>query len=350
MFFPCNDFGPHAVIWYDVMRMGKTKLPESGALDLSIVRQTLIRDAHTYLCVVTKNPRGRNLLALWQYLTIHTPRPTTDQLMDMFLAAATHGHLDVCQFLTDHFGKTSFVIRNDGFGPLQLERVSENIIRRGHTHVARWSIEYFGLTKIDWLTTFLICNCIVSQDLEFCKWIANRFELTAKDIRGYNNAPILTAATHGLLHICQWLVTTFGLTKRDARYAFRNAVHNGHLEVCQWLTERFRYDKYDPMSDMETGFTQLHYGPLWGPQSGLRLLDGTFHVDMCRWLTSYFGLTAQMLRSSGNQALTTAAFNGKADVCQWLVNHFQLKPQDVLDLNITVVIDYISQFVRFESV
>jgi hypothetical protein len=69
------------------------------------------------------------------------------------------------------------------------------------------------------------------------------------------------------------------------------ACQKGHLDVCRWLTETFHLTADDARADNN-----------WALQVGMSSKTG--HLDVCRWLTETFHLTADDARADRQPGTT----------------------------------------------
>ena len=183
----------------------------------------------------------------------------------------------------------------------------------GHLDVCRWLADRFGLTAADARrrNNYALLCAAQNGHLAVCQWLVERFHLSAYDMRKDHNCALGFAAQFGHLAVCQWFTQQYSLTAGDARsvnnYALRYAAGNGHLEVCQWLVETFSLTASDARTDH-------NYALRWAAQDG--------HLEVCRWLTERFNLTAEDARADNNYALRHAAQDGHLEVCRWLTERF----------------------------
>lgn len=147
--------------------------------------------------------------------------------------------------------------------------------------------------------------------LEGIRWLSAVINLTAADVRSWNNNALNVACQRGHLDVARWLVATFGLTAKDARSGgnspFYNACFFGHLAVAQWLAATFSLTAADVrILDNQT----------------FRVVCGNGDIEIAIWLTETFNLGVQdAMRSS---AVFSAYQGGHLDVLQWLAATFGL--------------------------
>jgi ankyrin repeat protein len=138
-------------------------------------------------------------------------------------------------------------------------------------------------------------------------FLFERFELTAKDVRTYNNYALREAATNGRLLIMQYLVQKFELTADDVR-ANRNstlcmAAANGHLPTVEYLVERFKLTVVDVRARNNCAFLNA-------------AVHG--HLRMVQYLVERFKLTIDDARDDKNFAIRYAAAGGHLPVVRYL--------------------------------
>jgi hypothetical protein len=91
------------------------------------------------------------------------------------------------------------------------------------------------------------------------------------------------------------------------------ACMGGHLDVCRWLTETFRLTAEDARANDNYAF---------------RRAAEIGHLAVCQWLAERFHLTAEDARDKDNYAFRRAAQFGHLELCLWLVKTFHLTAQD----------------------
>lgn len=107
------------------------------------------------------------------------------------------------------------------------------------------------------------------------------------------------------------------MTPDDAResnnYALLLACDNGHLAVAQWLTNYFGLT----IEDVRTYDYRVFKQAYWKG-----------HLAVAQWLAENFRLTQEDVRANNNYLLRWTCDQGLLISAQWLVNKFELTAED----------------------
>ncbi len=159
---------------------------------------------------------------------------------EALVAACTHGHLRVAQWMEAVFGVPS------GAAAIALLHACEG----GHLVVAQWLVAKYGFasaSREQWQRAF--SECCAGGHLGMAQWVATMLTITPDDVRARAGFALRMACANGHLGVAQWLRSTFKLTAADARvednYALRYACAEGRLSVAQWLVAEFELTKAD---------------------------------------------------------------------------------------------------------
>lgn len=262
---------------------------------------------------------GNFLITQWLIITKLIPDLWHE---NAFLTAVMHGHLSQCQWLANHMKL-----------PVNFESVHlplSKAVRKGYTDMVLWLAEGFRLTRHNVWISQLVCDCVESGDLQFCRWAKNQFNLTSKDVNLRQCEALQMAAKFGHLDICKWLLDAFDnrLTNEQDQRNERNdvvedgayvsmitaAAHN-QIHVCQYLAERFNYS---------------------GPDFGYQLMSSSINwidvvcimPDTCLWIINYFEVPRLSKRNL--QHLLLQSWYGKnTSVCRWIGEYHKMTTTDL---------------------
>ena len=92
-----------------------------------------------------------------------------------------------------------------------------------------------------------------------------------------------------------------------ARNRFQKMCKIGNLHSAQWITQYFDLTREDVRSNN-------NYALRYSCENG--------HLEVTQWLTQYFNLTQEDARSNDNYALRWSRRNGHAHIIDWLKNTF----------------------------
>lgn len=140
--------------------------------------------------------------------------------------------------------------------------------RKGHLHVIQWMHGSFNLNKE--IVVYALSIVCEYGHLDILQWFCVTFELTAGDIKDYDNIAFRTACSCGQLRIAKWLQVTYNVSVHDYRnsYSLMWPLRNGHLAVAQWL--------------------HMTYGPIDAINrrtcSPVKDLVGIFQIKGAQWL------------------------------------------------------------------
>lgn len=130
---------------------------------------------------------------------------------------------------------------------------------------------------------------------------------------------LMVACRHGAIDVAARLTIQFGLTDDfDAEdygffEIFCRACEDGNLPVIEWLATTFKLTADDIRTEGNEALIAACSG-------------GNFEV--VRWLIAAFDLTADDVRDSNNAALQGACSEGRLEIARWLVETFSLTRGD----------------------
>jgi len=207
------------------------------------------------------------------------------------------------------------------------ERVSANpqvwfryAAGNGHLEMVKYLVEKFELTAGDVRSrdNHALRCAAANGHIEMVQYLVEKFELTAEDARANDNVVLRWAASNGHLEMVQYLVEQFKLTAEDARandnVVLREVAENGHIEMVQYLVETFELTAEDARAC-------VNYA--------LRLSAAKGQLEMVKYLVEQFKLTADDARADDNFVLRWAAEKGHLEMVQYLVDQFELTAADV---------------------
>jgi len=355
------------------------QLTQSTTNISTIIHPVLLRRAYPL-----KTAAALGDLNMIRWIVQHTNMaPASNDISSSLYHAAENNHLDVCQWLTAHFGnyymsggtKTpSFLAAAENGNLAMCEWMASQFdlkhathqafmtaLKDSHFHVCKWIICHFQFTKCDILNRqdyfpSLLVQ-VAQKSSEMYQWMVTHFNVSANDKKNVMYLALQTAAKEGDLSFLKWMVAHFQLNLDYMKYLHNPhasllsnydilngvpyfALTNGHIHVCEWICSHFEVDVFELLEDEYRELRFFH--------TEFCVLENLCKLGLlsaCHWLLDHYletWLGDSIVRGSAfpltccsrfqtnlNSALLIAAENGHLYMCEWLVDHFVYTPDDV---------------------
>lgn len=258
-----------------------------------------------------------------------------------FIACSRHGHLKILKWL--------LILKNDGWGPFDIEEAFEIAVEHNQTKVILWLTKNYKLQDI--INTRSITHVCKNGNLKILK-------LFIEETNGWRNNIIIhemfeSSCTNGHLELAQYIYENFKdsfVGKRtnfahncDCHYPIGYSCENGHVKVVDWILQTLpRFNQfYVPLEllcaegrlDMiqclkkNNCFTNI---PGYIIEESIRKTCRCGHYKLLLWLIDEFKIVdPSIIREDNNYCLRKSCKHGHFRIVKFLVKQFNLTIDDV---------------------
>lgn len=234
------------------------------------------------------------------------------------------------RWLTGHYGIEASVITDSG--------LLTTAISNSHWKSAQWLVARFGQVVVEAMVSraqerILISPAVARADvlkracvtgnLAMARWVADRFDVIASDVRETSLLHRLTQegtdASVPSASILEWLISRFKVTSMDVRAddcaPFRAACSRGNLPAARLLADLGRLAEEgmgaDPFIEARIAAIESFIGACGGGS-----------LEVAQWLVEYFSLSPADVRAKDHAAFRAAQWGSHSAVKAWLLGRY----------------------------